>query len=205
VVNANMGIASYIKFWKIERPKAAWVHISATPDADAQAARAGAMFTTTPALEFLPEPGKPEPNRIGDLIFDFDHKTEPQRALDDLRRLCCFFLPETYGVDPWDIRFFCSGGKGFHSEIPARFFGLEAGHPQLPLIFKRLVQEWIGELGLTTIDLSVYCMGKGRMWRLPNVPRASTGRCKVVLSRDDVAYADLQELWVLSDSPRRAA
>jgi hypothetical protein len=200
-----MTAATYIKFRKIERPQADWIQIPATPDSDAQAARVGAMFTTTPALEYVPEPGKPEPNRIGDLILDFDSKIEPQRALDDLRRLCCFFLPETYGLDPWDIRFFCSGGKGFHAEIASRFFGLEAGHPKLPLVFKRLVQGWIEELGLTTLDLSVYSMGKGRMWRLPGVPRASTGRCKVALSRDDVAYADLQELWALCDAPRKVA
>jgi hypothetical protein len=131
--------ASYVKFRKIERPQAEWFQILATPDADAQAALAGAMFTTTPALEFIPEPGKPDPNRIGDLILDSDYKEEPQRALDETRRLCCFFLPESFGIDPWDIRFFCSGGKGFHAEVPARFFGLEGGHPQLPLIFKRLV------------------------------------------------------------------
>jgi hypothetical protein len=161
------------------------------------------MFITEPALSHPYEVGEPEPTRSGSLIIDADNKQVPQIAHDEVRRLCCFFLPENYGIDPWDIRFFCSGGKGFHAEIPARFFGLEDGHPELPLIYKRLVQGWVDELGLTTLDLSVYCMGKGKMWRLPYVRRAN-GRMKVPLTRDDVAFCSFDELWRLTEAPRRA-
>jgi hypothetical protein len=101
------------------------------------------------------------------------------------------------------MRFYCSGSKGFHAEIPARFFGLQDGHPELPLIYKRLVQGWANELSLSTIDLSMYCMGKGKMWRIPNVKR-SNGRYKVPLTRDDIAWCSLESLWSLSGSTRRA-
>lgn len=161
------------------------------------------MFRTWASVSHIPGPGKPEPTRRGDLPLDSDCKEDPQRALNDLRQLCCFFIPENYSIDPWDMRFYCSGSKGFHAEIPARFFGLQDGHPELPLIYKRLVQAWVDELKLTTIDLSLYCMGKGKMWRLPNV-RRSNGRYKVPISRDDFGYGSIEYLWSLSDSPRRA-
>jgi hypothetical protein len=161
------------------------------------------MFVTEPSLSHPYEADGPEPTRFGPLILDADNKQVPQKAHDEVRRVCCVYLPENYGVDPWDIKFYCSGGKGFHAEIPARFFGLEGGHPELPLIYKKLVQAWVDELGLTTIDLSVYCMGRGKMWRLPNV-RRSNGRYKVPISRDDVAFSSYDELWAFSAAPGRA-
>jgi putative DNA primase/helicase len=100
----------------------------------------------------------------------------------------------------WDIKFYCSGSKGFHAEIPAHFFGLEDGHPELPLIYKRLVQGWVDKMGLTTIDLSMYCMKRGKMFRIANVRRPN-GRYKVELSRDDIGYCSIENLWSLSDSP----
>jgi hypothetical protein len=87
--------------------------------------------------------------------------------------------------------------------VPAHFFGLEDGHTHLPVIYKKLVQGWVTKLGLTTIDVSVYCMARGKMWRLPNV-RRSNGRYKVPLSRDDAGFCSFDELWALSESPRRA-
>ena len=107
------------------------------------------------------------------------------------------------GIDPWDLKFWCSGSKGFHAEIPARFFGLQDGHVELPLIYKRLVQGWVDKLGLTTVDLSMYCMKRGKMFRLANVKR-SNGRYKVPLTRDDVAFCDIESLLRLSESPRSA-
>jgi hypothetical protein len=161
------------------------------------------MFFTWACVSHEPGPGWPEPNRRGDLPLDSDCKNSPLHALADLRKLTCFFLPEKYGIDPWDIRFFCSGSKGFHAEVPAHFFGLQNGHPELPLIYRRLVNGWVEELGLTTIDLSMYCMKRGKMWRLPNVKREN-GRYKVPLSRDDFAYGGIEYLWAMSEAPRTA-
>jgi putative DNA primase/helicase len=193
----------YVRYAKIERAESPWWVIHDTPAGFTKARRDGAMFVTTPALSHPYKDGGREPNRRDDLVLDLDSKDNPQLALNDLRRLCCFFLPETYGISAWDIKFYCSGSKGFHAEIPAHFFGLEAGHPELPLIYKKLVQGWIEKLKLTTIDTSMYCMRRGKMFRLANVKR-SNGRYKVPLTRDDVGYVSLENLWSLTDSPRDA-
>jgi putative DNA primase/helicase len=193
----------FIRYAKVERAIAPWGIVQDTSEAIEAAKLKGAMFVTTPALSFPYSDNGPEPVRRDNLVLDLDDKANPNNALHDLRRLCCFFLPETYGIPTWDINFFCSGGKGFHAEVPAHFFGLEDGHPELPLIYKRLVRGWVDKLKLTTIDLSMYAMKRGKMFRLPNVKR-SNGRYKVELTRDDVAYCDIESLWSLSDSPSGA-
>lgn len=175
--------------------------IADTTEERMRAIRAGAAFFTWTSFSHPPAPGTLEPVRFGDMPLDFDCKRAPQVAMAELRRLCCNYLPERYGVDSWDMRFFLSGGKGFHAEIPSHLFGLESGHPKLPVIYRRLVQSWADELKLTTVDLSLYCMGKGKMWRIPNIRRPD-GRYKVPLSRDDVAYCSFDELWSLGDAPK---
>jgi hypothetical protein len=193
----------YIRYAKIERAESPWWVIHDTLAAIEKARRDGAMFVTTPALAFPYIDGGPEPNRRDALVVDSDSKGNPQLSLDEIRKLCCSFLPETYGIDAWDIKFYCSGGKGFHAEIPAHFFGLQDGHPELPLIYKKLVQAWVDKLGLTTIDLSMYCMRRGKMFRLANVKR-SNGRYKVPLTRDDVGYCSIEALLALSEESRDA-
>jgi putative DNA primase/helicase len=190
----------YIRYAKIERPESLWWVIHDTPADIKKAKRDGAMFVTTPALSFPYVDGGPEPNRRDDLVLDLDSRDNPQLALDDLRKLCMSYLPETYGIPTWDIKFYCSGSKGFHAEIPAHFFGLQDGHPELPIIYKRLVQGWMKTLGLTTVDMSMYCLKRGKMFRIANVRRPN-GRYKVELSRDDVGYCSIENLWSLSDSP----
>ena len=189
-------------YWKEEPPERKWKLIPDTPEDRASAIQRGAMFFTW--CSFSHEPGDgDEPVRFGDLPLDFDSKSDPQKALDDLRRLCLFYLPETYDIDPWDMKFYCSGSKGFHAVIPAHIFGLQDGHPQLPLIYGRLVREWSDGLNLSTVDHSMYAMKRGKLFRIENV-RRSTGRYKVPLTRDDVGYCSIENLWVLSDSPRTA-
>jgi hypothetical protein len=146
----------YFLYWKTETAKDTWNSIPDTPEARDKAIRNGAMFFTTLALSFPFVDGGPEPNRRGPLVLDLDDKANPDNALQELRKLCMFYLPVTYGIPTWDIKFYCSGSKGFHAEIPARFFGLEAGHTELPLIYKRLVQGWVDKLGFKTVDLSMY-------------------------------------------------
>lgn len=191
------------RYVKPERSDSVWRYIPDTPEALAAAICRGAMFSTWCA--FSREPGQEgeEPTRFGDLPLDFDHKDDPGEALKDLRRLCLFYLPETFDIDPWDMQFYASGSKGFHCVIPARFFGTEEGDPYLPLIYKRLVYEWADELGLKTLDRSMYAMSKGKMFRLPNV-RRSNGKFKVPISRDDIGYAAIGDLLQMCEEPQHA-
>ena len=122
-------------YWKEETPVAPWNLIHDTPEARQQAIKAGAMFTTWASLSSPYEGnGHPEPRRWGDLPLDFDSKENVQQALDHLRTLCLVHLPEFYGIDPYDIHFYLSGGKGFHAIIPAKLLNAEGGDPHLPMV-----------------------------------------------------------------------
>lgn len=187
-------------YWKIEKPKASWNLIPDTAEAKKNAIKQGAMFFTWASLS---EPykgnGDPEPCRWGDLPLDFDSH-DIGDALSHLRVLCIHFQ-EFYGIDPYEITYYLSGGKGFHAIIPAKLVGAESGDPQLPLIYKRMVSRWKEDLQLTTLDISLYNMKKGKMFRLPNV-RRSNGKYKVPLSFDEVMRADAYELMEMGNEPR---
>lgn len=190
-------------YWKPEAAERKWKLIRNTKESRQAAIKAGAMFFSTPALS---EPfrgnGQPEPIRFGDLPLDFDSADDPGAALRDLRELCLIHLSDLYEADPYEIRFFASGSKGFHAILPARWFGAEAGDPHLPLIYKRMVSQWKEQFHLSTLDLSLYCMGKGKMFRIPNVKR-SNGRFKVPLTLEEVRDGSIQELMDLTNSPRQ--
>lgn len=189
-------------YWKEEESARPWKHILNTTQERGEAVKRGAMFFTWTELS---EPylgnGQAEPNRKGDFPVDTDCKDDPERARDDLRKLCLVHLTKLYGIDPYAIRFFASGSKGFHAEIPAELFGAEAGDPLLPLIFKRIACDWAARFDLNTFDTSLYCMGKGKMWRIPNVKR-SNGRYKVPLDLEELRDLDIDKIMRLTKNPR---
>ena len=195
-----MTATSSFIYWKEEPNDRKWRWIPNKEQARSIAIGQGAMFMTWTAFSHEPKNGK-EPIRYGDLPLDFDNKEDPEKALDDMRNLCLIHLPELYDVDPIDIQFFCSGSKGFHAVIPAALIGTEKGDPRLPLIYKRMASRWADSLSLKTLDLSLYAMGKGKMFRLPNV-RRSNGRYKVPLTLDEVQKFTIKEVWNLSEKSR---
>lgn len=192
-----------VRYWKIERPAADWNLIPDTPQARQQAIKDGAMFMTWASLSSPYEGnGHPEPHRWGNLPLDFDNKENVQQALNDLRTLCFVHLPEFYGIDPYDIRYFLSGGKGFHAIIPAKLLSAEDGDPRLPLIYKGIVSRWKEALNLTSLDMSLYNMQKGKMFRIPNIRRLNA-KYKVPLSLDEIIRAEAGDLVELGNAPRK--
>lgn len=191
-----------IRYSKAEQPVSPWVVIQDTQEAMTDAIRKGAMFVSTPALSVPYDELNPdvEINRFDGLVIDLDDKKNPGNALRELLVLTGH-LQEIYGIDPYCIRFWCSGSKGFHAEIPAECFNSQAGDPYLPLIYKKIVCQWAASLELLTIDCSMYCMGKGKMFRLENVKRRN-GRCKVPLTLDEVQSLPIEILWRLPKNPR---
>jgi putative DNA primase/helicase len=174
-------------YWKPEPKERKWKLIADTEEARRIALTQGAMFFTWATLsEQFKGNGQPEPCRWGDFPLDFDCKEDPKKALRELRELCLVHLPDLYGVDPRSLRYYASGGKGFHVEIPAKLLDAEEGDPQLPLIYKRIASLWKEQFKLETLDLAIYSMGHGRMWRAPNVRRAN-GKHKVLLSFEEIA------------------
>ena len=188
-------------YWKEETDKSAWRFIPNTLEEKRNAINRGAMFFTWTTFPEPYDKNKPEPLRAGDMPLDFDDKENPARALDDMKKLCLLHLPELYDLDPYSIEFYCSGGKGFHAVIPKELFGLAGGDPYLPKIYKWIAHDWTERFQLTTLDLSMYCMGKGKMFRIPNVRRRN-GKYKVPLTLEEVQNCSISEILKLSEAPR---
>ena len=174
---------NHYRYWKEEPKERKWKFTEDTKEALATLINNGAMFVTWMAFK---NNGQPEPHRWGDFPLDFDCAEDPSKALRELRELCLTHLPELYGIDAYALRFFSSGSKGFHVEIPAKLFDAQDGDPYLPLIYKRIAAMWKEKFNLETLDLSIYSMGKGRMWRLPNV-RRDNGKHKIPLTLEEIA------------------
>lgn len=190
-----------IIYWKQEQKNRKWRPIPNTVTEREEAIKNGAMFFTTTSL---PEPytgnGKPEPHRWGDFALDFD-SDDIGLAWEQAVTLCTFHLPDLYDVDPYAIRYFLSGGKGFHSVIPAQLFDAAGGDTHLPLIYKKVAQRWKEQFGLSTLDLSLYCMARGRMLRIPNVKRKN-GFYKVPLTLEEIKGLSPEQLTELGKAPR---
>jgi hypothetical protein len=193
---------AYYVYWKEEKQNRKWKLDSDTENDRKQAIASGAMYFTWASVSHpYNSDNQNQPIRKGDFPLDFDNKNNPENALQNMKTLCLYHLPEYFDVDPYDMQFFCSGSKGFHAVIPADVFGAEAGDPYLPLIYKKIAAEWASKLSLKTLDMSMYCMGKGKMFRIPNV-RRSNGRYKVPLTVDEVTNLSIHELFKLSEAPR---
>lgn len=180
-----------------------WRMIEDSHEAMEQAKREGAAFLSTMAFEYEPQEGKDEPRRHGDLVFDFDHKEDPEIARNDCILLVQYLRRN--GVDPHLLGLFVSGRKGFHIIVPTYLFGAIEGDPLLPMIYLRMAQYisvrlWCG--GTTSLDFSMYAMGKGKLLRLENV-RRGIGTYKVPVTWEELSGMSYSELAELTVAPRQ--
>jgi len=189
----------HVTYWKEEAKQRAWKLVPDIETEIEKAIQAGAMFKTWASFSSDPGNGN-KVTRFGDFPLDFDSE-DPEKALQDMRTLCLTHLSDIYNLDPYAIEFYCSGSKGFHAVIPCKCFGAEAGDVYLPLIYKKMASLFKETFGLETLDLSLYNMKKGKMFRLPNVKR-SNDRYKVPLTLEEVRDFSFNELWELSAEPR---
>jgi putative DNA primase/helicase len=189
-------------YWKKEKKMDKWKVLQDVPGALEGAVESGAMFRTWMSFSKpYTNSGSPEPIRYGDLPLDFDDAENPQNALQDMRDLCLVHLPEFYGIDPYEIEFFLSGGKGFHAVIPQQCLGAGDGDTHLPLIYKRMVSQWIAAYELKALDPKIYDMKRGHMFRIANVKR-DNGKHKVPLTLEEVQDFPYSDLIKLGDEPR---
>lgn len=104
----------------------------------------------------------------GPLYFDWDG--EWQETTDGLRNFLDV-LKNDYKVDLEAIRIYATGGRGYHVEIPEFWFadgaGSRTGTQFLPAIYKEMAHR----LFTQCMDMRIYTARKGRMWRVPNLPR----------------------------------
>jgi hypothetical protein len=193
---------SRIRYWRTKIPNDPWKFMADTEIAQRLVVKQGAMYVTWTAFSRpYKDNDESEPIRYGDLPLDFDSKEDPEKALKEMRELCLIHLPEFYDLDPYEIKFYCSGSKGFHAVIPAELLGAQDGDPYLPKIYKRIVLDWAERFEISTVDHTMYAMGKGKMFRIPNVKR-SNGRYKVPLTLEEVRDLSINKLWKLSEKPR---
>lgn len=97
----------------------------------------------------------------GDFYVDID-SANLQEAVDSTIELCEKILK--LGVNEADITIRLSGSKGCHVFVPAKVFSTGRPVKYLPLIYKRLATE----LYVPGVDLAVYSLGRGRMFRPTN-------------------------------------
>lgn len=116
----------------------------------------------------------------GSLYFDFDSE-DLDEVIPNFQEFLINLQSKAVNLNA--LRLYCSGGKGFHIELPASMLHAKpsnAGTPSLPLIYKEMAHE----LYVNTLDLRVYSRGQGRMWRNPNIKRAN-GKHKVQITAEE--------------------
>lgn len=140
----------------------------------------------------------------GPLYFDWDGGW--QEATDGLRNFLDV-LKDEYKVDLNAIRIYATGGRGYHVEIPEFWFadgaGSRTGTQYLPAIYKEMAHR----LFTQCMDMRIYTARKGRMWRVPNLPRAPKEpggplRYKVAISPEQAFSFTEQEYTEWCSEPR---
>jgi len=124
----------------------------------------------------------------GPLYFDIDAEDEND-SLDDCRRLLLSLYAD-YGVNLNDLLIHCTGGKGFHILVPAKVFSSGKATQHLAYTYKQVAVEF----NLAYLDYGIYSGGKGRMWRIENIQRAS-GRYKVALTAAEIFGLDFKAIF----------
>ncbi len=134
-----------------------WKVFPATDKGYKQARSEG--YTAVSAFEFSHQvpnnKSDPQPIRYGDLILDFDAKKiittadgtiTHQGDIEKARLAVIVFtehLRQEFSVAPDNLRYYASGGKGFHVIIPAELFGGEHGNIHLHEIYAQMVKKII--------------------------------------------------------------
>src|SRR6266511_3670836 len=165
---------AYRRHWKGQGQAGYWHVIVDRPDLMARLPRP-AHFVTILSYREAPD-GAPAQYR-GSLYWEYD-AANPGHTLEELRR-CMALLEVAYGCPLEAVRVWHSGHGGFHVAIPAAVVGAQTGHPLLTRIYAAMIGRLFPPHLAPSLDRSIYSMGKGRMWRLPNRRRADNGRYKV--------------------------
>lgn len=188
----------YRRLWKAEEKRRCWHVIADGPDLMGRLPRQ-AHFVTI--LSYRPGLDGSPAHYHGPLYCEFD-ASDPSQAFEELRR-CLILLMTEYECPAESIHIWHSGGRGAHVTIPPVVCGAEEGDSQLPRLYAAMIQQLFPSSLMPTLDRSVYSMGKGRQWRLPNRRRADTGRHKAPLTVREALYTPYADLEVLTRRPRK--
>lgn len=139
----------------------------------------------------------------GDMWFDIDNP-RPDKAeciaesIASVRKIQELLIG--IGVDLAQIGLYISGGKGFHIRIPAECLGA-VPLPKLPMVYKRVAQEFEHRTKAQGIDYQIYCMGQGKLLRVENHQRID-GFFKVPIHWSEMDKMDVERYYNLAGSPK---
>lgn len=138
---------------------------------------------------------------LGSAYFDFDGSDEDLSfVLAQAQKFTNKLIEHNANLAA--VRFFASGGRGIHIEIPLSMFAGKvppSGIVGLPHILREIAHQ----LYVDTLDMRVYSAKRGRMWRCPNVKRAN-GKYKVPITSDELMRMTPELYDELCSSPRVA-
>lgn len=181
-----------------------WAIIPDTEKGIQTALTNGFTAISTTAFSNEPKSKKPEPIRKGSLILDIDCKEDQAKAIVATQQFIGKFCLQ-YSVDAHSLRYWMSGGKGCHIEIPAEIFGAEEGDSHLPKIYKYTLEMILSDRNMCDVkeyfDFSMFCMGKGKLLRQENILRPND-RYKVPVTANEFLTMEPNELIGLTHSPR---
>lgn len=161
------------------------------------------VYTTVLAVSKLVDELSPEAMTklcyAGPLYFDFD-STDAELVLNKFKDFCARLVDE-FLVDMEQCRLYATGGRGFHLEIPMPMFCSKVprdGIEMLPLIFREIASH----LAVDTLDMRIYSVRKGRMWRTPNVERTN-GHYKVPITYQELLELTTESVDTITSTPRQ--
>lgn len=170
-------------------------------------------FNCFASIQTFLQKTKPEKKgelHIAPMYFDLDYENNPDIAKQEAVKVIDFFIKEL-GLEPYDIRVFFSGSKGFHILIDEQALGvqpredLQKVYKYLAGYIKNRLGTWVQVDGkdtllpLESIDLVVYTCP--RMLRLPNSVHQKTKLHKVELNLDELELP-LEILRTIAAKPR---
>ena len=188
-------MSQYYRYWKPEG-KATWKLYCDTEQGLQDVIFSGAHYYTVLTIDQDIDKldSETKVNYKGPLYFDIDCDNE-QNSLADCRKLL-LSLYKDYGVNLSQVTVHCTGGKGFHILVPAKIFSTGKASQYLPYTYKNVASAF----SLEWLDYSIYSAGKGRMWRIENLKRAS-GRYKVQLTIAQLFTLEFDDIYQLTLQP----
>jgi hypothetical protein len=130
---------------------------------------------------------------------DADGDSELPLVVNSLLFIVEYF--RQYEIEPTDFRFWFTGGRSFHTELPFQFFGV------MPSSTLHEYWKYVGNLlndampdNCLPLDTSIYNVS--RMWRLPNSVHQKRGFYKIELSYDEIQRLSIPEIREMSRNPR---
>jgi hypothetical protein len=135
----------------------------------------------------------------GDYYLDFDDEEDLPNVIEQFKNFLGKLTAEL-NFDITQARFYLTGKKGLHVEIPCECFMPKVpvtGTPWLPYIYRAVSESLV----VDTMDMAVFTGKRGRQWRTPNV-RRENGNYKVQITIEEAMSLDEDLYGQLVKEPR---